>query len=174
GPLPLSLVVRPDASVTVVLVRIVSAISTVLMSTLISRTREINGSWAAAGNTAKVGWLANVTACATLIPFPPAALVMLWARCTVPGFSEESKAIVASMLGVGVRVTIMRRGVLQRLAILGQSHADKARIHGEYVGYYSRNYSIMLIVARICPVVNDILWLFWGIYFPQPLITSHL
>src|SRR5699024_10161382 len=119
GPLPLSLVVRPEFSVTVVLVRIFSAISTVVISTLMSLTKEMKGSFSAAGITASADFPAKVTACATLIPFPPAALVMVEARRTEPGVNGESKAIVASMLGFGVRVTIIRRWVLQKLAILG-------------------------------------------------------
>ena len=109
GPGLFSLVVVPSGSLMVMLTRSVPVVGTGRQSMPAARSSSTNGSSAGAGSTAIDGIPADTEAREMLTPLPPACDVTDSARCTAPRSSRPARATVRSWLGLGVRVTIMRR-----------------------------------------------------------------
>ena len=109
GPGSFTLVVPPVGSTMAMFVRVVPAMGTASKGTLAfcSRRASSSPSGPPNGSTARAGWPLRIRAWATFTPLPPGSMRLLAARFTSPG-SRFSTSTVRSMLGFGVRVTIMR------------------------------------------------------------------
>ena len=105
----LSFVVVPSGSLTVMLTRSAPAVVTGRQSMPAARSSWTNGSSSGAGSTAIEGMPALIDAREMLTPLPPACEMTDSERITVPRSSGPPSATVRSWLGLGVRVTIMRR-----------------------------------------------------------------
>ena len=108
APGVLILVVVPSGSVSVRLTRTAPAGCSGRQSMPSRSSSTTNGSSLCAGSTAIVGTLAATAAREMFTPLPPAWEVTDSARSTAPRTSSPVSDTVRSMLGLGVRVTIMR------------------------------------------------------------------